>query len=200
LFLGHGFGVQLICIITTDFLIVLFERIIVIDFNLVSLAIFDLDGTLTDGKYMVSNNGTVTKSFDTRDFFGMQKLQDAGISVLILTHCYDSVIDMKISQMPRKAKHKLYLKKVHWEVEKYDALEHWLIEHNDDFPGLIINKNVVFMGDSENDLTLAQKCAYSACPNNALPIIVQASNFVTDSNGGDGAVYEFVNFVLGQRK
>jgi len=37
-------------------------------FKRIKIVAIDVDGTLTDGKYYISNKGEVSKSFYTRDF------------------------------------------------------------------------------------------------------------------------------------
>ena len=49
------------------------------------LAIFDVDGVLTDGGLHYSDSGEETKVFDVRDGLGMRMLQASGIALAIIT-------------------------------------------------------------------------------------------------------------------
>src|SRR5262245_1842515 len=51
----------------------------------VRLAIFDVDGVLTDGGLHYSDSGEETKVFDVRDGLGMRMLQTSGIALAIIT-------------------------------------------------------------------------------------------------------------------
>ena len=51
----------------------------------VRLAIFDVDGVLTDGGLHYSDSGEETKVFDVRDGQGMKALQDSGVGLAIIT-------------------------------------------------------------------------------------------------------------------
>ena len=51
----------------------------------IKMFITDLDGTLTDGTYRVSDDDIVTKAFNTKDFHGLSKLQDLGVKVYIFS-------------------------------------------------------------------------------------------------------------------
>ena len=55
----------------------------------IKLIVTDVDGTLTDGMYLVSDAGTVSKSFYTRDFNAIQKALTEGFKFLILTSAAD---------------------------------------------------------------------------------------------------------------
>src|SRR3954471_10841 len=49
------------------------------------LAIFDVDGVLTDGGLHYSDSGEETKVFDVRDGLGMRMLQTSGVALAIIT-------------------------------------------------------------------------------------------------------------------
>src|SRR3954465_13069032 len=51
----------------------------------IKLAIFDVDGVLTDGGLHYSDSGEETKVFDVRDGLGMRMLQASGIALAIIT-------------------------------------------------------------------------------------------------------------------
>ena len=53
--------------------------------KLVQLAIFDVDGVLSDGGLHYAETGDAMKTFDVRDGMGMKLLQDAGVSLAIIT-------------------------------------------------------------------------------------------------------------------
>src|SRR5919205_3013498 len=51
----------------------------------VRLAIFDVDGVLTDGGLHYSDSGEEVKVFDVRDGHGMKMLQASGVELAIIT-------------------------------------------------------------------------------------------------------------------
>jgi 3-deoxy-D-manno-octulosonate 8-phosphate phosphatase (KDO 8-P phosphatase) len=55
---------------------------------------------------------------------------------------------------------------------------------------------VAYVGDAENDLECIKAARWSACPNDAVPIIKENAKFVSQFNGGRGAVYEFASQIL----
>src|SRR5215210_6334700 len=51
----------------------------------IKLAIFDVDGVLTDGGLHYSDSGEEVKIFDVRDGHGMKMLQASGVGLAIIT-------------------------------------------------------------------------------------------------------------------
>jgi 3-deoxy-D-manno-octulosonate 8-phosphate phosphatase (KDO 8-P phosphatase) len=162
---------------------------------MIKLAIFDLDGTFTDGMYSVSDSGSISKSFYTRDWWALQRLQEHGIDVVILTHCYDDCIDEKIKGMPEKSKRRLMLVKLDWDTTKEEWLGRYL-DPSKNLTNLTAAENVAFMGDSENDVEAMKLCGLTGCPSDAVSIVKEESNFIAESPGGRGAVYEFANYII----
>ena len=57
---------------------------------------------------------------------------------------------------------------------------------------------VAFMGDDIIDAEVMKWCGVSAAPNNAHKSAKAAANYVTEKSGGDGAVREFIDLLLGE--
>ena len=53
--------------------------------RLVRIAIFDVDGVLSDGGLHYAETGDAMKTFDVRDGMGMKLLQDSGVELAIIT-------------------------------------------------------------------------------------------------------------------
>lgn len=56
---------------------------------------------------------------------------------------------------------------------------------------------VTYIGDDVNDKALLEAVGFSACPNDAHPVIKSIKNIkVLTCNGGHGAVREFADMIL----
>jgi len=154
----------------------------------IKVAIFDLDGTLTDGTYRVSDDNTVTKAFNTKDFHGLSKLQDLGVKVYIVTGSTDMCIENQFKRLPLVAKHLLRVFSSVSDKKRY--IEYHVIE-----PGITFD-NIAYMGDDENDLECMQLAKITACPSDAIDEIKVNSNYISDNKGGHGAVRDFVDFLI----
>jgi 3-deoxy-D-manno-octulosonate 8-phosphate phosphatase (KDO 8-P phosphatase) len=159
----------------------------------IRLVAIDVDGTLTDGMYIVSTDGSVSKGFNTHDFWAIQRLQEAGIAVAIVTHCNDTCINEKIDTLPESSRPMLTLAKLSWQTSKEDYIENFLRK---DFHPTVEWDEIAYIGDAENDFDAMKKCGITGCPSDAVSIIKEESNFIANSAGGRGAVYEFVNHLI----
>ena len=161
--------------------------------NKIKLLVSDLDGTLTDGIFQVSDDTSLTKSFYTNDFYGMEILQNEGIHVLILTASEDNVIDRKIAQLPERYRHKMNLAKGIVDKEAYIknvVFDEYVVEA----------KEIAYIGDGENDIKAMEMCGLSACPSNSMKPVFPFANYVCEAPGGRGAVYEFVKYILDNKE
>ncbi len=167
------------------------------NFNDIKIICLDLDGVLTDGMYLVSASGEVSKSFYTRDFFSCQQAQKNGLCVVILTHASDEVIDRKIETLPKSCKSNLFLLKQDGDKSKIGCLASFL--GGLDWGAEVTFDNVAYMGDADNDRDIMDKCGWIGCPSDAVPIIKESVNFCSVHPGGHGAVYEFIMDILNKR-
>ncbi len=165
----------------------------------IKVAIFDVDGCLTNGDYQISFQGVVTKTFFTRDFYALGQLLKNDITVIILTQSHDECI---IKQIDRIRSHsslwkQSYLKKkliVYTEIEnKKKQVEKYLKKNN------LKWENIAYMGDSENDIECLKLAGIAACPKDSIKEIEDV-DFRSDSNGGRGAVYEFCKWLLEKKE
>ena len=155
----------------------------------IRLLVTDVDGTLTDGVYTVSDDGTISKRFHTHDFHGMMDLQHAGVSILVLTSSNDDCIKVRYNQLPPVAKTRMHLATGH--VDKLSYLKKYLSEN----AGILMSE-VAYIGDDINDLDCMNVVGYTGCPNDAHPSVLSDVNYICDRNGGNGAVREFIEEYL----
>ena len=55
---------------------------------------------------------------------------------------------------------------------------------------------IAYIGDDENDIECMKLCGIIGCPSDALDSVKEISDFVSSKNGGDGAVREFIEYIL----
>ena len=154
--------------------------------------ILDLDSTLTDGIYQVSHTGEIAKNFYTRDFAALERLAKKDVDIYILTGSSDRCIDYKISGFYLDFLEKISISK---NVEDKFAIVSRIIKDCN------MKKNeIAYMGDSITDLKCIEDIYLSGCPADAEKIILKSALFVSDKNGGHGAVEDFVEFLIGREE
>lgn len=146
----------------------------------IKLLVMDVDGTLTDGKIYMGENGEVMKAFNVKDGYAIaHMLPELGIIPVIITGRKSKIVENRakelgITELYQGVGNKLaQLKKV---AEKYKASP----------------EEIAYIGDDLNDLECVEFCGVTACPADAVEEIKQKVSCVCQSNGGKGAVREFI--------
>jgi 3-deoxy-D-manno-octulosonate 8-phosphate phosphatase (KDO 8-P phosphatase) len=150
----------------------------------IRLLVLDVDGTLTDGGVYIDENGVQSKKFNIRDGMGITILNEAGISVGMLSHSRASGILEKRAAM-------LNVKHVYAGKEpKLHVLHRWMLEHS------LHASEVAYIGDDVNDLEIMAVVGLSACPADAHYHVIRAADIVLTRKGGEGCVREFIDRYL----
>lgn len=147
----------------------------------IKILFIDCDGVLTDGNFHVSSNGIVTKSFNTKDFYAINKLKSLGINVIIITGSNDGAVDMKAMQSSVTC-----LSNVKDKVKEIEFI----------IDGLFKWGEVAFIGDSENDIEAIKNSAFSACPNDAIAEVKNIVDYISSKNGGHQAVRDIIKWMV----
>lgn len=149
----------------------------------VRLLILDCDGVLTDGKIIYNNHRVESKQFSAKDGLGIKMAQAAGIEVAIITGRTSEILaqrceDLKIKHLYQDIKNKVK------HAEKLLTTLHldWA--------------QVAYMGDDWNDVPVMRKVAWAGVPTDVFPRIQEEADFISTRRGGDGAVREFIEFIL----
>jgi len=151
----------------------------------VKLLAVDVDGVLTDGGLYYSDRGEVQRKFNVHDGLGLQMVMQAGIEVAIVT-AKDSL------SILARAKDLGITHVLTGVGDKLAAVQ-----------GLCQNLNiglseVAYMGDDLNDLTVMKSVGYPFAPANAMDENTAVA-YTTPKHGGDGAVREVCDLLLGAK-
>tara|TARA_Y100000034_G_scaffold117040_1_gene156077 strand:+ start:1706 stop:2188 length:483 start_codon:yes stop_codon:yes gene_type:complete len=151
----------------------------------IKAVITDLDGTLTDGGYIVDCNGCVQKKYNTRDFYFMSLLKDKGVNTFVVTSSND---DCDFFRME-----KVGVKIFQGVKNKREFLENSLfVKYNFSWD------DIFYIGDYLNDLECIKRAGMSASPSDSHRIVQGVNgNMILSSKGGDACVAEAIDWYLG---
>lgn len=150
---------------------------------MIKVLFLDIDGTLTDGQIYIGNNGEVFKSFHAHDAVGLRKLPLIDIKTIIITGRKSKIVELRAKEMN--------ITEVHQNVaDKKEKVLDLLKKHK------IKRNEAAYIGDDENDLEAMSLCKYRACPNNATKKIKKIANYISDYDGGHGAVRDYCEYIL----
>ncbi len=153
----------------------------------IKLLLLDVDGVLTDGRIVYDSKGRDSKFFDVHDGLGVYLLKRAGISTVLITAKGSRAIrprarDMHVAEVialngsPRRSKSSVF--------------DNILKKYNLTAP------EVCFVGDDLVDLCLMDKVGFAVAVFNACAEIKNLAHYITQRQGGRGAVREIAELIL----
>lgn len=149
----------------------------------VRLAIFDVDGVLTDGTLYIGAQGESLKAFNILDGHGVKMLQAAGVDAAIISGRASEATAVRARELA-------IAHVVQGASDKVAAFERLLHELHLD-PGAC-----AFVGDDLPDLAVMERCGLAVAVANAVDAVKARAHYVTRAGGGRGAVREFCELVL----
>jgi len=152
----------------------------------VKLAVFDVDGVLTDGTLTYGPQGEALKTFSVHDGHGMVLLREQGIVNAILSARDSDVVRARMRDL--KVPHVLQ-----GERDKRAGFERLLALTG------VTPDEVSYIGDDVNDLPVLDLVGLSACPADAASELRGRVHLVTAKPGGRGAVRELCELILTAR-
>lgn len=146
--------------------------------------VMDVDGTLTDGKIYLGNDGEVMKAFSIKDGCGIHDiLIPSGITPVIITGRKSKILENRCKELGISNLHQGIRNK----IEK-------LLTITTDLSA------VAYIGDDINDLSCMEPIKEAGglvgCPADAVQKVKDLADYISEKNGGDGAVREFVEWLV----
>ena len=150
----------------------------------VRLAIFDVDGVMTDGSLYFGPRGEALKVFNILDGHGVKLLMKAGVQTAIISGRKSPALTQRAAEL---------------------AIEHVVQGTGDDkvpaFEKLLKKLRLgeaqcSYMGDDIQDLPVMRRCGLAVAVLNAVDAVKAHAHYVTRAHGGRGAIREFCDLVL----
>jgi len=150
------------------------------------LLVLDVDGVLTDGGLSYAPDGQVWRRFDVRDGLGLKLLQQAGITLALISGGRSGAIERRAQDL---------------------GIEHCFTEVSDKQTQLsqlqqqlhLTPAATVFVGDDLNDLVVRPQVGVLVAPADACKALRRQADLVLRRRGGHGAVRELAERILKAR-
>jgi 3-deoxy-D-manno-octulosonate 8-phosphate phosphatase (KDO 8-P phosphatase) len=152
----------------------------------VQLAVFDVDGVLTDGTLFFGDDGQEYKAFSAKDGHGLRMLQHYGVVIGIITGRDSKVVARRMAEL---------------------GIEHVLQGHRDKLPAFaqlldrlgIAAEATAYVGDDVVDIPILRRAGLAIAVRDAHPLVKRYVHWTTDNPGGRGAVREVCELILQAR-
>lgn len=149
----------------------------------IRLAVFDVDGTLTDGRLWYGEDGRETKVFHVHDGLGLKRLQANGVQVAIITARISHPVALRAEELGISHVYQGQRDKRSCLLELLDALH-------------LTPEQSAFVGDDLPDLPPMHIVGLSVAVANAHPWVAEAAHWQTTRSGGMGAAREACDLIL----
>lgn len=149
----------------------------------IKLAVFDVDGVLTDGRLYFLEDGSEFKSFSTLDGQGIKMLMAAGVQTAIIS-------GRKTALVERRAQNLGIPHVYQGREDKLVVLDALLAQLN------LSYAQVAYLGDDLPDLPVIRRVGLGMAVANAASFVREHAHGITRARGGDGAAREFCELIL----
>jgi len=149
----------------------------------IKLAIFDVDGVLTDGGILFTDDGREIKKFNVKDGLGLTWLTQTDITVAIITGRNSPIVAERMKAL--KINH-VYQGRMN-KLETYHNLLNALnLDHS----------QVAYVGDDAIDLAIMKQCILPIAVADAHDCAKSVAKWITQNKGGYGAGREVCDLLL----
>jgi 3-deoxy-D-manno-octulosonate 8-phosphate phosphatase (KDO 8-P phosphatase) len=153
--------------------------------RMIKFVVFDFDGVFTDGRFYFGPNDFYSKSYYVRDKHALTMLKEQNVLTGIIT--VDPYVSVKCAPPIYERMDKV---EIGCKRPKEEVLKEWIEELGLD------SSEVAYMGDDLPDVGCLKLVGLPACPADATDAARAVSKFVSNKNGGNGAVREFVEHLI----
>lgn len=149
----------------------------------VRLALFDVDGVLTDGAIYLDDEGRETKRFHVHDGHGLKTLQHAGIETGFITARESRALEHRAAELGVGYVFTGRMDKLNVACQLTEKLALELSQ-------------CCFTGDDVTDIPLLLECGLAVAVNNATEVTKNVAHWITPRSGGYGAVRDVCDLLL----
>ena len=156
--------------------------------------VMDVDGTLTDGKIYMGNDGELFKAFDIKDGYGISLLlPQHGIVPVVITARESKIVEHRCKE--------LNITEIHQGTRaKLECLLHILERYSSVDNVHYTLANVAYIGDDLLNLQcirpIKQSGGLTGCPADAAQSVADICDYISTHKAGDRAVRDFIEHII----
>lgn len=153
------------------------------DFTAIKLLGMDCDGVLTDGGIYISDDGSEQRKFNVKDGAWLRIWKRLGLQTAIITGKVSSALDKRAGDLEID----FVYQKAYFKAQAFEQL---LADSG------LEPEQIAFIGDDIIDLPVLRQVGFSVAVADAVELVKERADWVTQRGGGQGAVYETINYLL----
>lgn len=149
----------------------------------INTLIFDYDGVFTDGIVYLTDNGELLRTSNTRDGYAVQLAVKKGFNVAVITGGKNQAVKIRMN--------KLGVEHAYTHVSNKPEILREFLEKS----GARLSETL-YMADDIPDLPAMEKVVLPCCPADAVEEVKHVCHYISDKEGGRGAVRDIIEQVL----
>lgn len=153
------------------------------DIASVEAIVLDVDGVMTDGGIIPTPDGDFIRRYNAKDGYAIASAIREGLKVCIISGGRGRMLENRL-QMLGVTRYYLNC------MDKVTAIREFAADYNLDL------ESVIYMGDDIPDLECMRLVGVPVCPADAAMEVVEASRYISEYNGGHGAVRDIIEQVM----
>lgn len=156
------------------------------DIARIEAMIFDVDGVMTDGRIIPTAEGDFIRCYNCKDGYALAYAIRHGYRVCVITGGYGKILERRLRMLGIQD---FYIDC----MDKISTLREYMKKYN------LNPENVLYMGDDIPDLECMREVGMPVCPADSAAEVIECSRYVSEFEGGRGAVRDIVEQVLRAR-
>ncbi|MCP3928188.1 MAG: HAD hydrolase family protein [Bacteroidetes bacterium] len=152
-------------------------------FRNINTFIFDVDGVMTNSDVLITEKGELLRKMSVRDGYAIRQAVNFGYNLAVITGGRSQGVEDRLRN--------LGILHIFSDVQdKFSVYEQYA--YNQSIP----KGKILYMGDDIPDYDIMRKVGVAACPNDAIPEILNIAQYVSPYKGGEGCVRDVIEKVL----
>lgn len=152
-------------------------------FGQITTLIFDVDGVFTNSELLITEEGHLLRTMNTRDGYAVKMALKAGYNVAIITGGNSLGVSKRLERLGIED---IYS----GSQNKIEAFNDYLSKKG------LSTDEILYMGDDLPDYEVMTKVALPVCPNDADPMILELSKYISSKAGGKGCVRDVIERIM----
>ena len=145
--------------------------------------VFDVDGVMTNGTLLATEDGHLLRQMNIKDGYALQLAVKKGYNVWVISGAKSEAVRSRLN--------KLGIIDVHIGIDAKKEYLHDIAEKTNSS-----YDEMLYMGDDIPDYAAMQRCGLPCCPADAVPEIQQVAKYISPYKGGEGCVRDVIEKVL----
>ena len=153
------------------------------DIARVEAMVFDVDGVMTDGRIIPTAEGDFIRCYNCKDGYALAYAIRHGYRVCVITGGYGKILERRLRMLGMQD---FYIDC----MDKITTLREYMKKYE------LKPENVLYMGDDIPDLECMREVGMPVCPADSAPEVIECSRYISEFEGGRGAVRDIVEQTL----